>query len=98
MRNNQTTNAAAPKHKGRRFRAMFLLSLMALAAVMFASLSLGSSTIGATDVAAFVAGNASDMANNVLQAGQNPDVRKLAQEIVTSQQAEITEMNTMLGR
>lgn len=39
-----------------------------------------------------------DMANNVLQAGQNPDVRKLAQEIVTSQQAEITEMNTMLGR
>ena len=45
---------------------MFLLSLVALAAVMFASLSLGSSTIGATDVAAFVAGNASDMANNVL--------------------------------
>lgn len=66
MRNNQTTNAAAPKHEGRRFRAMFLLSLVALAAVMFASLSLGSSTIGATDVAAFVAGNASDMANNVL--------------------------------
>ena len=66
MRNNQTTNAAAPKHEGRRFRAMFLLSLVTLAAVMFASLSLGSSTIGATDVAAFVAGNASDMANNVL--------------------------------
>ena len=66
MRNNQTTNAAAPKHEGRRFRAMFLLSLVALAAVMFASLSLGSSTIGATAVAAFVAGNASDMANNVL--------------------------------
>lgn len=66
MRNNQTTNAAAPKHEGRRFRAMFLLSLVALAAVMFASLSLGSSTIGATDVAAFVMGNASDMANNVL--------------------------------
>lgn len=66
MRNNQTTNAAAPKHEGRRFRAMFLLSLATLAAVMFASLSLGSSTIGATDVAAFVAGNASDMANNVL--------------------------------
>ena len=66
MRNNQTTNAAAPKHEGRRFRAIFLLSLVALAAVMFASLSLGSSTIGATDVAAFVAGNASDMANNVL--------------------------------
>ena len=39
-----------------------------------------------------------DMANNVLEAGQNPDVRKLAQEIVTSQQAEITEMNKMLGR
>ena len=66
MRNNQTTNAAVPKHEGRRFRAMFLLSLVALAAVVFASLSLGSSTIGATDVAAFVAGNASDMANNVL--------------------------------
>ena len=45
---------------------MFLLSLLALAAVMFASLSLGSSSIGATDVAAFVAGNASDMAKNVL--------------------------------
>ncbi|MFT4166763.1 MAG: DUF305 domain-containing protein [Microlunatus sp.] len=39
-----------------------------------------------------------DMANNVLEAGQNPDVKKLAQEIVTSQQAEIAEMNTMLGR
>lgn len=39
-----------------------------------------------------------DMANNVLEAGQNPDVEKLAQEIVTSQQAEITEMNKMLGR
>lgn len=39
-----------------------------------------------------------DMANNVLGAGQNPDVRKLAQEIVTSQQAEIAEMNKMLGR
>ena len=45
---------------------MFLLSLVALAAVMFASLSLGSSTIGATDVAGIRGGHASDMANNVL--------------------------------
>ena len=39
-----------------------------------------------------------DMANNVLGAGQDPDVKKLAEAIVVSQQAEIVEMTKMLGR
>ena len=66
MRDNQPSNAAAPRREGRRFRAMLLLSLTALAGVAFAGLALGSSSVGAADVAAFVVGNASDMANNVL--------------------------------
>ena len=65
MRDNQPSNAAAPRREGRRFRAMLLLSLTALAGVAFAGLALGSSSVGAADVAAFVVGNASDMANNV---------------------------------
>ena len=39
-----------------------------------------------------------DMANNVLGVGQDPDVKKLAETIVVSQQAEIVEMNKMLDR
>ena len=39
-----------------------------------------------------------DMANNVLGVGQDPDVKKLAETIVVSQQAEIVEMKKMLGR
>lgn len=39
-----------------------------------------------------------DMANNVLGAGQDPGVKKLAEAIVVSQQAEIVEMNKMLDR
>ena len=39
-----------------------------------------------------------DMANNVLGVGQDPDVKKLAEAIVVSQQAEIVEMKKMLGR
>lgn len=39
-----------------------------------------------------------DMANNVLGVGQDPDVKKLAEAIVVSQQAEIVEMTKMLGR
>ena len=39
-----------------------------------------------------------DMANNVLGVGQDPDVKKHAETIVVSQQAEIVEMKKMLGR
>ncbi len=38
------------------------------------------------------------MARDELDAGQNPDATKLAQTIVATQQAEITEMNKLLGR
>ena len=39
-----------------------------------------------------------DMANNVLGVGKDPGVKKLAEVIVASQQAEIAEMQEMLGR
>lgn len=39
-----------------------------------------------------------EMANNVLGVGQDPEVEKLAESIVRTQQAEITEMEKMLGR
>ena len=45
---------------------MLLVLLLALAGVVFASLALGSSSIGASDVVAYATGNASDMAVNVL--------------------------------
>lgn len=38
------------------------------------------------------------MANNVLSGGQDPQVKTLAETIVTTQQAEITEMEKLLGR
>ncbi|WP_067572223.1 DUF305 domain-containing protein [Nocardia acidivorans] len=39
-----------------------------------------------------------DMANTELSGGANADAKAMAQAIVTGQQAEITEMNTMLGQ
>jgi uncharacterized protein (DUF305 family) len=39
-----------------------------------------------------------EMANNVLGVGQDPEVKKLAETIVISQQAEITTMQQMLDR
>lgn len=38
------------------------------------------------------------MANNVLGAGQDPDIKALAEDIVATQQAEIATMEKMLGR
>jgi len=38
------------------------------------------------------------MAQTALGSGQNPDAKKLAQDIVTAQKAEITEMNRLLGK
>jgi uncharacterized protein (DUF305 family) len=39
-----------------------------------------------------------DMSNTELRGGTNPDAKKLAQDIITAQQAEITEMKGMLGK
>jgi uncharacterized protein (DUF305 family) len=39
-----------------------------------------------------------DMSNTELRGGTNPDAKKLAQGIITAQQAEITEMKGMLGK
>ena len=58
--------AGARRRASRRFRLALLVSLLVLASAILAGLALGSSSIGAGDVLAYVTGGASDMASNVL--------------------------------